>query len=341
MFCKNCGKKLEEGQIFCPDCGTKNEVNVNNTMSQNDNVMASPTMMASQTQPVMTPTDKNKNRNILIVVLVVIGAIIAITVIPIVVFTMNLVKGVNEINDRYDNEEEYDVPIIEKEEEGPYKVGQYVQLVDGSEWHVLSSKGNNAVLLSDTLAVETMGYGNSRSEEDQKYENSNVKKYIDETYAPALKQSLTAAGGNTNINVRILKAEEYLKLTNTTVTSCFLMTPMSINGHAPNERNYDYSKLKGTDYESYDKAYNFLGLTKSFWTMTGVRDTEGCSDFGFYGSFWVEIDTRSLTSGPNDEFTLFFASLNLDSNAIDLEGKTGTFVGIRPVIETNISNIKK
>ena len=25
MYCKNCGKKLEEGKKFCPNCGTKKE----------------------------------------------------------------------------------------------------------------------------------------------------------------------------------------------------------------------------------------------------------------------------------------------------------------------------
>ena len=27
MLCRNCGFQLEEGDVFCPNCGTKEEVN--------------------------------------------------------------------------------------------------------------------------------------------------------------------------------------------------------------------------------------------------------------------------------------------------------------------------
>jgi len=39
MYCKNCGKTLNQGEMFCPDCGVKVEnknINNSNNISQNN-----------------------------------------------------------------------------------------------------------------------------------------------------------------------------------------------------------------------------------------------------------------------------------------------------------------
>lgn len=47
MICRNCGKVLEEGELFCPDCGTKAEA-VTESLIQ-DNSSDAPYSSASYT----------------------------------------------------------------------------------------------------------------------------------------------------------------------------------------------------------------------------------------------------------------------------------------------------
>ena len=37
MFCRNCGSKLDGGDIFCAKCGTKNDIEDNNKLEENKN----------------------------------------------------------------------------------------------------------------------------------------------------------------------------------------------------------------------------------------------------------------------------------------------------------------
>ena len=37
-FCKNCGKEIDENDVFCPKCGTSQVSGVTNTKSSGENV---------------------------------------------------------------------------------------------------------------------------------------------------------------------------------------------------------------------------------------------------------------------------------------------------------------
>lgn len=49
MKCKNCGAELMEGMVFCPECGEKNEVCIQNeTAAENGNITAQPKKFCPQ-----------------------------------------------------------------------------------------------------------------------------------------------------------------------------------------------------------------------------------------------------------------------------------------------------
>ena len=37
MFCKSCGRKLNPGEVFCADCGSRIEAQVDNSQNMNVN----------------------------------------------------------------------------------------------------------------------------------------------------------------------------------------------------------------------------------------------------------------------------------------------------------------
>ena len=192
-----------------------------------------------------------------------------------------------------------------------YKVGDAVTLLDGSKWHVLSTSGNNITLLLDELVANNRGYSDNGADEyHQKYENSDVKKYVEETYLPSLKTSLEKYNGDTtNLKARLIKADEFLSITGQDYGSQYL-----------------FSKTKFDATKEQTDSEKWLSLTDSFWTMNNVRDVDSSNTR--YGAYAVKISNGTV---------MLWTDYSAYNNAT---GFTGSFFGIRPVIETTIKNIK-
>lgn len=229
---------------------------------------------------------------------------------------------------------------VNNNEQTQYKVGDAVKLLDDSDWHIISIDGDNVTLLSDTLAKESSGYGVSATAEDQKYENSIIKEYLEDTYLPTLKSGLSSNGGNiTNLKVRLITADEFLSLSDSefyvspdkTISTCW-----STSGK--------YYDLSDEDYSNIPSSSSFLVMTPSYWTMTNYRDyaynNPKCDqqyvskDSGYYGAYYVEVSPSTFDENAGH------VGLDMDINAIGGWASYGTSLGIRPVIETTVKNIK-
>jgi len=328
MKCLNCGNENPNNSSFCSGCGSKLEQSVNNNFQVNS------------TNNVVENQQKNSSKKTLIIILAVVGGLFvlgAMTWGGIYLYKQyRLQQADKQIQDWADQIGDLDSIIVPGDEEdstnnvGQYNVGDAVTLLDGSKWHIISISGKNVTLLSDTLAKESSGYGRDASYESQRYENSLIKEFIDNEYTPGLKLSLENNGGNSNdLIVRIITADEYLKLSNSEFYT-----------------SEDLSECWFTEYKSYDledEKYsdvpNYLIMTDSYWTMDNYKDYvidhSFCkSNYSYYGAYYVQIDINSINN------MLGNVSLHNDSEALGTSGQGVNMFGIRPVIETTIDNLK-
>lgn len=359
MKCLKCGMENKEESKFCLNCGNNLEQQIQQNMQQ----PVQPQQMVNQpmyAQPAYNQQTKKSNKGLIIGLSVGGGVLLLIIIVVVIVF--NFIHGAKkaldniEVDDNItingnDNKSDTKNDTKDDKKTSAYSIGDPVTLVDGSKWHVLEYDGkDNITLMLDELVVEETGYGKSAAAEDQKYENSLVKDYLENTYKPELEKSLKENGGTVkNLTVRTLKAEEFLEKSGESWGErCYYSVSHygSIryyieNGKFKEHYVYDGSK-KLTDQ---DKFIATLALTGNFWTMSNIdeRTNDECEAASEnHGAYYIK---PSSTEYDGNSF-YSEARLSMDWEAYYTSsgghvGNSGTSAGIRPVIETSIKNIKK
>ena len=87
MNCKNCNKPLEEGALFCIECGTKVDSNINETVST-ENVVSEPIVQEQVNIPQVSqniPT-QNKKSNTPIIIIIVVSALLLLIGLIVILF---------------------------------------------------------------------------------------------------------------------------------------------------------------------------------------------------------------------------------------------------------------
>lgn len=354
MFCRKCGTENSAGNAFCPKCGEKFDTITSETTNTapvtETPVSEQPVYVESTPASYSEPAEKNTALWLVLGLFVpivgiilffvwlkkkpqssknsLIGAIIGIVIsilLTVLLFALGFLSlgSLMSIDPGYDNPT-IDSPVINKPvEKKTYKVGDAVTTVDGSKWHIIGVSGDNVTLLLDELVVEETGYGNSASAEDQKYVNSKVKKYIDETYKPEITSKIDNAGGDSsNVVVRIMSMDDYLDITKQKFADNYLSTSYTVAA-------YD-------DVDQVCKMMDILALTKSFWTSSNVRDYNSSSSY--FGVLYIKRADQKFDYFCNKTMYETYAIIDTSSDSAYQMG--ATFIGIRPVIETPTSNLK-
>ena len=333
MYCKKCGAQNNEGFAFCPKCGEKLDTAiVGDSVNSAQTVTQQPVQATVNPEsiPVSTPVvqsssidnKSNSGKGVLIGVLVGLLVLIIAIVVLILTGVIDLSKFSKPSSPTPANNGN-NTPSTPAETKKTYKLGDAVSTVDGSKWHVIGVKGDNVTLLLDELVVEETGYGKTASEEDQKYANSLVKKYIDETYMPDLSTKIDAAGGDSSKIVgRILSMDDYLAITKSKFDDNYYTTSHTVEA-------YD-------NVEEVCKMIDILALTKSFWTSSNVRDYNTTGSY--FGVIYIKRGDSKHDYLCDKTMPEIYAIVD---TATDSSYQMGaTFLGIRPVIETPTSNIK-
>lgn len=309
MRCNYCSEEIIPGSTFCKNCGSPVDMNyLNQQIQQSQQIKQN-----SNTNDNNIKKKKNQNTNKIIkITIIVVIIIFAIIIIKNTIYQIKLhivEKQVSEnakkLGDEFDHK--FNTYTDKKD---TYTVGTAVTLIDGSKWHMINRSDNTVILLSDILVSDKIGYGNSGNPENQKYINSNVKTFVEETYLPKLKQSINNYNGDTtNLSARLLTSDEYLKLTGQTYSNDFLSSQPNFNST-----------------EDQDKNKKFLSLTDSFWTMSNIRDNNPNSKF--YGAYAILV---------NNGYTSLYSDYSAQEPSYNFVGAS---YSIRPVIETTIDNLK-
>lgn len=309
-ICKNCNAQSDDNQTFCGQCGTKFEESVVTPVEENVQPV-NPTPVVQPTVNNQVPNQNKKNKLVLIISLIAAGLVICVLVAIFVIKPLISDKTSNNTQDNGTTTEKSNtIKEIPKKVTKTYKVGEQVTLLDDSSWHVISTDGDKVTLLLDKLVADNMGYGDGADEFHQKYENSNVKKYVEETYLPELKSSLEKyKGDTTNLKARLITMNEFLKLAG---------QKMANDGM--------YSNIDFDRTEEQKNNLEWLKLTGPYWTMSNVKEYNPSYDR--YGAYAVLV---------RDGTILLWSDYSAKDNA---NGYTGSYYGIRPVIETTTSNIK-
>lgn len=324
MFCSKCGNQVPLDSQFCNKCGEKVvkdnnqniESQINNGSNKQVNNAVINNMHANTSGYNQISNKKNNNKNIIIIIACIIGVIL-ITIIGYNVFNqirLHIIDNkIQEEAEKLGDIDDFDTDKTtnnSSNQKRTYEVGDAIKLVDGSSWHVIRQETNGQiVLLSDVLVKDSSPYGSDASEASQRYANSIVKQYIEETYLPLLKQSLLNNNGDiSNLSARLITADEYLKLTGDNFSD-----------------DYMYSMLNFSRTEEQEKNRKWLSLTTSFWTASNIREY---TNSDWYSSYSIFV-TNSATSLHAD-----YAAKNNAQSFI------GSVYGIRPVIETSIKNIQ-
>lgn len=280
MFCKNCGNKINSGASFCQNCGTpvESNVNVNNVVPNVNQVPVNNYGEVQQNNLNTTPKKDNSKTIILIVclslvgLLLIIGGIVLINQIKLARVDKELQEEAEHINDYLDND--YNLDVEEEEEEKIYSVGDSVQLLDGSNWYVLSQTDSTITLLSSTNYGDKVYYSAGQNY----YNESNVKNIIENQYLPELKTSLLEKNGDVStLSARILSVEEIRTILNVS------------------------SDVAAKDIE-ISSEYKWLFETGSYWTNSHAENSlyESAYIVESWGSFAYineDIAGLGLTSG--------------------------------------------
>lgn len=370
MKCLKCGMENKEESKFCLNCGNNLE---QQSQQQNMQQPVQPQQMVNQpmyTQPAYNQQTKKSNKGLIIGLSVGGGVLLLIIIVVVIVF--NFIHGTKKALDNIEvddnitingNDDKKDTKNDTKNDKktSAYSIGDPVILVDGSKWHVLEYDGkDNVTLMLDELVVEETGYGKSAAAEDQKYENSLVKDYLENTYKPKLEKSLKENGGTVkNLTVRALSLNDiynYGGLSNddfkdyrgnnecNNSISFISVTYVYDDGVIGPHKIYGDETL--TDQ---DKFMAILSLTNNFWTASNIqeRDCEKISGLNYYGAYYVSAHSSEIDDFGRDE-NVYVATLGIkaDTNGVstssgNIASGRGTSAGIRPVIEISIKNIKK
>lgn len=262
------------------------------------------------------------------------------------------------VNSGLDNDfDDYDITTTTttKKATKSYSLGDPVTLLDGSEWHVLTSDGTTVTLMSDTLALSQSGYGKDSTEASQQYENSSVKEYLEGTYLPALKVSLDAKGGDTsNLSARLLTLNEFFTYSKYDNNSWYNNECYTSISTKDSKSFYYIDKefvVRNSDYTGYEDSLTsqekfdaMLVLTKSFWLGSSVKDRVGCvqpSSITYYGAYYIKNSSDINAGGYN--YPSYMVSSDMEAVTGNATGQflgDNTIVGVRPLIETSIKNIK-
>lgn len=313
-ICKNCNAQNDDNQAFCGQCGTKFEesvvtpVEVINPVEEN----TQPVNPTPAVQPVVNNQVPNQEKkpNIILIVSIAVSATLICVLLAIFVIKPLLTDKTSGNPNGNGTTTENSGNNETKKVIRTFKVGEQVTLLDDSSWHVISTDGDKVTLLLDKLVADNMGYGDGSDEFHQKYENSNVKKYVEETYLPELKSSLEKyKGDTTNLKARLITMDEFLKLAGQKMVSDGMHSNVDFDRTDEQVQNQEWLKLTGT-----------------FWTMSNVKDYN--PSYEKYGAYAVLV---------RDGTILLWSDYSANSNT---ELYKGSFFGIRPVIETTASNIK-
>lgn len=351
MRCPTCGAENLNGAKFCSGCGkefsqdlqqnnqyTQPQSNYNQTQSgyaqQSNNYNQSQNSYAQSqnnyNQPLNNnyngsnynynnPNNSDKTKKIIIIVCAVVALLVvagfAYKQIRLYIVDKEIQKdaeNLGTLDDTETNNSSNNNATTVK-----YSVGDAVTLLDGSNWHVVGyNSQNQVILLLDTLVKENYGYGSDGSATSQQYANSNIKKYLEETYLPSLKSALANKGGSTsNIKVRLLTVDEYMSIIDQEFASDYMSSTVKFNSTV-----------------NTCEVVSWLGLTDSFWTMNNVREYDSSSTR--YGAYAVKKYSSSSCSGYS---LMIWSDYSAKDGAVNY---TGSFFGVRPVIETDSSNIK-
>lgn len=303
--CKYCGTAQSENNKFCENCGAlmENETTtVETPLEQEEQVRQEQNIPMQDYQKEPKKSSDNSVKIIVIIIIILAALFIAKPFIT------------NKQNNNSNNNANHQLSTEKNKENNKvavtYNVGDAVTLVDDSKWHVISVSGEKVTLLLDELVVEHSGYSNVGGDEfHQKYENSYVKEYIEQTYLPSLKTSLENNGGDTtNLKARLITAQEFLDLTGHKLTDTKLQSEEGPSITKEQKKNQDW-----------------LSMTDSYWTMTNVKEIDPTNNYYGAYSVFVLLDAKLWSDGDANAQSWYI---------------NNTASGIRPVIETTIKNIK-
>ncbi len=124
-----------------------------------------------------------------------------------------------------------------------YEVGDKVTLVDGSTWYVARKTGqvDSMITLYSNTILKTGAFDTSGSTQYNPLSSTNVGYYIQNTFLPSIKSSLSTAGGNiTGMSARLPSADEVVALaqTNSTLITAAQYSPTWIMPSQDNKLGY-------------------------------------------------------------------------------------------------------
>ena len=154
MFCSNCGKQMEDGSAFCPECGTKNEnLTIDtNPISQipNPNIQHSQQPMGQPQMPTNSyPTSKGdkESKNVIKFILIAIVAVV-ILILGLGAYQLHVeeqyidnVKGMQFENGSYSNRRYEEIVVAMAR----YVTGEKGITKDDFEWDY-DEDGKNVVV---------------------------------------------------------------------------------------------------------------------------------------------------------------------------------------------------
>lgn len=261
MFCKNCGRKLNQGEIFCADCGTRVGQPVNNNVYPNQQVINT---------NMQVPSKKNSGSKVLIIVLIAIGLIVAGVVAFFVLVFKNLTADANKlvcksnegnITIMYKNDEiigytvvnmEYD---LDEQKEYAKEIGIDAYILEFKEWFSSHTTGSCVVEGEDYEEIEE---NEEIVEEEPEVEVSNTKTVGNDDYGyitiPNNWVKFTDIDGNDSIQYSY--AGSYIVSLNR----------IDANGYTAKDyaSNYMYNKQNDTSVTGVTGATVTVGKNKEY-----------------------------------------------------------------------------